>query len=38
MCLGLRVSEVVALKWSDFDFENLTLQVVRESFTAGSVP
>jgi integrase len=29
MCLGLRVSEVLALKWSDFDFENLTLQVVR---------
>jgi integrase len=29
MCLGLRVSEILALKWSDFDFENLTLQVVR---------
>ena len=29
MCLGLRVSEVLALKWSDFNFENLTLQVVR---------
>jgi integrase len=29
MCLGLRVSEVLALKWSDFDFEGLTLQVVR---------
>jgi integrase len=29
MCLGLRVSEVLALKWSDFDFENLTLEVVR---------
>jgi integrase len=29
MCLGLRVSEVLALKWSDFDFENSTLQVVR---------
>jgi integrase len=29
MCLGLRVSEVLALKWSDFDFENLTLMVVR---------
>jgi integrase len=26
MCLGLRVSEVLELKWSDFDFENLTLQ------------
>ena len=29
MCLGLRVSEVLALRWSDFDFETLTLQVVR---------
>lgn len=29
MCLGLRVSEVLALKWADFDFENLTLEVVR---------
>ena len=29
MCLGLRVSEVLALKWSDFDFDNLTLEVVR---------
>jgi len=29
MCLGLRVSEVLALKWSDFDFQNLTLEVVR---------
>jgi integrase len=28
--VGLRVSEVLALKWSDFDFENLTLEVVRE--------
>jgi integrase len=28
MCLGLRVSEVLALKWSDFDFENPTLEVV----------
>jgi integrase len=30
MCLGLRVSEVLALKWSDFDFENPTLEVVGE--------
>jgi integrase len=29
MCLGLRVSEILALKWSDFDFDNFTLQVVR---------
>jgi len=29
MYLGLRVSEVLALKWSDFDFDNLTLEVVR---------
>jgi integrase len=29
MCLGLRVNEVLALKWSDFDFESLTLKVVR---------
>lgn len=28
-CLGLRVSEIVALKWSDFDFENLNLLVQR---------
>jgi integrase len=28
-CLGLRVSEIVALKWADFDFEGLTLLVQR---------
>src|SRR4051812_9829059 len=28
-CLGLRVSEVMALKWSDFDFVNLMLRVER---------
>jgi integrase len=28
-CLGLRVSEVMALKWSDFDFTNLVLRVER---------
>lgn len=28
-CLGLRVSEIVALQWSDFDFERLTLLVGR---------
>jgi hypothetical protein len=29
MCLGLRVSEILALKWSDFDFEEGTLMVTR---------
>ena len=28
-CLGLRVSEVMALRWSDFDFTNLTVRVQR---------
>ncbi len=28
-CLGLRVSKIVALKWGDFDFQNLTLLVQR---------
>jgi len=28
-CLGLRVSEVMALKWSDFDFANLIVKVQR---------
>jgi integrase len=28
-CLGLRTSEVMALQWSDFDFENLMLRVQR---------
>ena len=28
-CLGLRVSEIMALKWADFDFEALTLLVQR---------
>lgn len=28
-CLGLRVSEIVGLKWSDFDFDNLSLLVQR---------
>jgi integrase len=30
MCLGLRASEVLALKWSDFDFAGLILTVVRK--------
>jgi integrase len=29
MCLGLRVSEILALKWSDFDFEEGTLMITR---------
>lgn len=28
-CLGLRVSEIVALQWQDFDFDGLTLLVQR---------
>ena len=28
-CLGLRVSEIGALKWGDFDFQNLTLLIQR---------
>jgi len=32
MCLGLRISEVLALKWRDFDFEAQTLKA-----TCGSV-
>jgi len=29
MCLGLRCSELMALKWSDFDWEKLTVMVQR---------
>jgi integrase len=29
MCLGLRVSEILALKWPDFDFEEGTLMITR---------
>ena len=28
-CLGLRVSEILVLKWSDFDFDNLSVRVTR---------
>jgi integrase len=28
-CMGLRVSEILALQWRDLDIENLTLQVTR---------
>jgi integrase len=33
-CLGLRVSELVALQWGDLDFETLTVKVQR-SFVRG---
>ena len=29
MCLGLRVSEILPLKWADFDFEDGTLMITR---------
>jgi integrase len=29
LCLGLRVSELLSLRWSDFDFGNLKVSVVR---------
>ena len=35
-CLGLRVSEIVALKWDDFDFDGLTL-LVQRSIVHGHV-
>ncbi|HEV2416405.1 MAG TPA: site-specific integrase [Terriglobia bacterium] len=35
-CLGLRVSELVALKWGDLDFQNLAVQVGR-AFVRGEV-
>jgi integrase len=35
-CLGLRVSEIMALKWCDFDFENLNL-LVQRSIVHGRV-
>lgn len=28
-CLGLRVNEILGLKWSDLDFERLTVQITR---------
>ena len=36
MCLGLRCSELLALKWSDFDWETLTL-LVQRAVVAGRV-
>lgn len=35
-CLGLRVSELLALQWGDIDFENLTVRIQR-SFVTGEV-
>ena len=35
-CLGLRVSEIAALQWDDFDFENNQL-LVQRSFVSGRV-
>lgn len=35
-CLGLRVSEIVALVWSDFDFQNLSI-LVQRSIVHGHV-
>jgi len=35
-CLGLRCSELFALKWSDFDFQRMTLKVER-GIVAGRV-
>ena len=29
VCLGLRVSELAALQWGDFDWENLTVMIQR---------
>jgi integrase len=30
ICLGLRVSEILALKWADVDFEHLTMRISRK--------
>jgi integrase len=35
-CLGLRVSEIAALQWDDFDFEKNQL-LVQRSFVSGRV-
>jgi integrase len=35
MCLGLRVSEILGLRWGDFDWENLAVNVQR-AFVLGT--
>jgi integrase len=35
-CLGLRVSELVGLRWGDVDFDNLTVKIQR-SFVRGVI-
>jgi integrase len=35
-CLGLRVSELIALQWGDLDFEGLTIKIAR-SFVRGEI-
>jgi integrase len=35
-CLGLRVSELLGLRWGDIDFHNLTLKIQR-SFVQGEI-
>ena len=34
MCLGLRVKKILALKWSDFDFEDGKLMITRGTVRA----
>jgi integrase len=36
-CLGLRASEIIGLQWGDFNWEDLTLLVVRRSVVHGRV-
>lgn len=35
-CLGLRVSELLGLRWGDIDFQNLTIKIQR-SFVQGEI-
>jgi integrase len=37
-CLGLRVSELLALQWGDIDFENLTVRIQRSVVTGEVNP
>jgi integrase len=36
LCTGVRCSELVALKWSDFDWQNLSVYI-RRAIVAGRV-